>query len=65
MWGSHRYHSRKSRQDPIPVEIRSDGYIPYTSTGQVIAGQNIQISAALTPVPVATPTKKAATGPES
>ncbi len=54
---------QKVQAGSYTVEIRSDGYIPYTSTGQVIAGQNIQISAALTPVPVATPTKKAATGP--
>ena len=50
---------QKVQAGSYTVEIRSDGYIPYTSTGQVIAGQNIQISAALTPVPVVTPTKKA------
>jgi len=45
------------------VEIRMNGYSPYTTTGQVIAGQNIQLSASLSPVPVATPTKKAGSSP--
>lgn len=55
--------SQKVNPGTYTVEIRMDGYNPYTSTGQVIAGQNIQLSAALSPVPVATPTKKAAADP--
>lgn len=42
-----------SFQDVTPgtyaVEIRMQGYTPYTTTGQVVGGQNIQISAALAP----------------
>jgi hypothetical protein len=55
--------SQKVNPGTYTVEIRMDGYSPYTTTGQVIAGQNIQLSAALSPVPVATPTKKAAADP--
>jgi hypothetical protein len=55
--------SQKVNPGTYTVEIRMDGYIPYTTTGQVIAGQNIQLNAALAPVPVATPTKKAAAEP--
>ena len=54
---------QKVQAGSYTLEIRSDGYIPYTSTGQVVGGQNIQISAALTPVPVVTPTKKAVADP--
>jgi hypothetical protein len=54
---------QKVQAGSYTLEIRSDGYLPYTSTGQVIAGQNIQISAALTPVPATTPTKKATADP--
>jgi hypothetical protein len=36
------------------VEIRLQGYTSYSTTGQVIPGQNIQLSAALSPVPVTT-----------
>ncbi|MCU0630266.1 MAG: PEGA domain-containing protein [Methanoregulaceae archaeon] len=55
--------SQKVNPGTYTVEIRMDGYTPYTTTGQVIAGQNIQLSAALSPIPVATPTKKAAADP--
>jgi hypothetical protein len=40
---------------PYTVEIRMEGYNPFSTTGQVAAGQNIQIIAALSPV--ATPTR--------
>jgi hypothetical protein len=39
------------------VEIRLDGYTPYSTTGQVVAGQNIRITASLAPVATPTPTK--------
>jgi len=55
--------SQKVNPGTYTVEISMEGYAPYTTTGQVIAGQNIQLSAALSPVPVATPTKKAAADP--
>jgi hypothetical protein len=54
---------QKVQAGTYTVEIRSDGYTPYTTTGQVIAGQNIQLSAALSPIPVTTPTNKAAADP--
>jgi len=54
---------QKVQAGTYTVEIRMEGYTPYTTTGQVIAGQNIQLSAALSPVPVATPTNKAASDP--
>jgi hypothetical protein len=54
---------QKVQPGTYTIEIRMDGYTPYTTTGQVIAGQNIQLSAALSPVPVVTPTKKAAAEP--
>jgi len=43
------------------VEIRMQGYTPYSTTGQVVGGQNIQISAAL--APAATPTTEAPISP--
>jgi hypothetical protein len=43
------------------VEIRMQGYSPYSTTGQVVGGQNIQISAAL--APAATPTTDAPVSP--
>jgi hypothetical protein len=43
------------------VEIRMQGYTPYSTTGQVIGGQNIQISAAL--APAATPPTQAPVSP--
>jgi len=55
--------SQKVNPGTYTVEIRMDGYTPYTTTGQVIAGQNIQLNAALAPVPVATPTTKAGADP--
>jgi hypothetical protein len=39
------------------VEIRLDGYTPYSTTGQVVAGQNIRIAASLAPVATPTTTK--------
>jgi hypothetical protein len=39
------------------VEIRLDGYTPYSTTGQVVAGQNIRIAASLAPVTTPTTTK--------
>ncbi|MEI6293068.1 MAG: PEGA domain-containing protein [Methanomicrobiales archaeon] len=54
---------QKVQPGTYTIEIRMDGYTPYTTTGQVIAGQNIQLSASLSPVPVATPTNKAAADP--
>lgn len=39
------------------VEIQLDGYTPYTTTGQVVAGQNIRIAASLAPVATPTTTK--------
>ena len=54
---------QKVQPGTYTIEIRMEGYTPYTTTGQVIAGQNIQLSAALSPVPVATPTKQAAADP--
>lgn len=45
------------------VEIRMPGYTSYTTTGQVVAGQNIQLNAALSPVPTTAPTTKAAAEP--
>ena len=54
---------QKVQPGTYTIEIRMDGYTPYSTTGQVIAGQNIQLSAALSPVPTATPTKKAAADP--
>jgi hypothetical protein len=39
------------------VEIRLDGYTPYSTTGQVVAGQNIRITASLAPVAAPTPTE--------
>jgi hypothetical protein len=54
---------QKVQSGTYTIEIRMEGYTPYTTTGQVIAGQNIQLSAALSSVPVAAPTKKAAADP--
>jgi hypothetical protein len=39
------------------VEIRLDGYTPYSTTGQVVAGQNIRVAASLAPVATPTTTK--------
>ncbi len=54
---------QKVQPGTYTVEIKMEGYTPYSTTGQVIAGQNIQLSAALSPIPVTTPTKKAAADP--
>jgi len=43
------------------VEIRMQGYTPYSTTGQVVGGQNIQISAAL--APAVTPPTQAPVSP--
>ncbi|NYT17937.1 MAG: PEGA domain-containing protein [Methanomicrobiales archaeon] len=43
------------------VEIKMQGYTPYSTTGQVVGGQNIQISAAL--APAAPPTTVAPVSP--
>ncbi len=37
------------------VSIKMDGYQPYSTSGKIIAGQNIQVNAALTPVQPPTP----------
>lgn len=54
---------QKVQPGTYTVEIKMEGYTPYTTTGQVIAGQNLQLSAALAPIPVTTPTKKASSDP--
>jgi hypothetical protein len=41
------------------IQITLDGYTPYSTTGQVSAGQNVRVSASLAPVTTPTPTSKA------
>jgi hypothetical protein len=43
------------------VEVRLDGYSPFSTSGNVMAGQDIRIFAALQPLPTQTPTRS--TGP--
>ena len=47
------------------VQIRLDGYTPYSSTGQVVAGQDIVIAVSLAPVATPTTTTKAPISPFS
>lgn len=44
------------------VDIRMDGYVPFSSSGQVIPGQTVHIIAALSPIPVPSPTTRAPQG---
>ncbi|MDH7509967.1 MAG: PEGA domain-containing protein [Methanolinea sp.] len=45
------------------VEIRMDGYSPFSTAGNVMAGQDIRIFAALQPLPAPTPTPTRMAGP--
>ena len=54
---------QKVPEGQYTIEIRMNGYAPYTTTGQVNAGQNLQLTATLVPLPSATPTKKAGSSP--
>ncbi|MCQ8893527.1 MAG: PEGA domain-containing protein [Methanolinea sp.] len=44
------------------VEIRLDGYSPFSTAGNVMGGQDLQIFAALQPLSTPTPTQKAGPG---
>ncbi len=44
------------------VDIRMEGYIPFSSSGQVIPGQSVHVIAALSPVQTPAPTTKASVG---
>lgn len=44
------------------VDLRMDGYSPFSSTGQVVEGQTVHVIAALSPAPTPVPTTKAAFG---
>ena len=44
------------------VDIRMEGYVPFSSSGQVIPGQSVHVIAALSPVQTPAPTTKAPTG---
>lgn len=45
------------------IEIKLEGYTPYSTTGEVKAGQNVQLFAALAPPPTTIPTTKAPLAP--
>ncbi len=45
------------------VEIKMTGYAPYSTSGEVKAGQNVQLFAALAPPPTTVPTTKAPVHP--
>lgn len=44
------------------LQISMDGYTPYSTSGQVVAGQNVRISASLAPAATPTPTTKSPVG---
>ncbi len=44
------------------VDIKMEGYQPFSSTGQVSAGQSVRVIAALSPVPAPSPTPRAPIG---